>query len=821
MAQDTNIWSTKRVDDLLKQVEESGVMPKRNPFFEKDVDLRAKGVNFQYTSGELLEMARVSEDILHFGEVHCKVRTDDGDRFMGKGGLRKYQIKALLQLKKYQFNVWLASRQIGKCVSYDSEVELYDRAKDSMIRMPIFEAHYRYKRRMRRMDSVELAIWRMRAASDRRGWVFVSSVLRRAVGAAIWLNWRLWKYDMGEHEIVSSSVPVSDIYAKSIRSKHSPITATHMRTKYEMWSLELVDGTRLECAGDHRVFLADGAPRRVRDLKKGLGVVTEGGMAVISRVGRLGYSDYCFDLTVASEDRSYFANGILSHNSIVSGIFIVWYLLTSKMRNVLITSQNEDKVTELVDKIDTILKGLPFYMKLGIVHNTILKKKFDNGCRLIAQTTTENSGASYTVHLLYCDEFALIHKNFLAKFFRTTFPTLSSSDIARMIITSTPRGMNKFYDVYNDAIGSKNRFNPIRTDWYEVPLSKKELLKRGYSHVDIDSMLKAGTVPGRDEEWRQEQISDLGSEEDFNQEYGNQFLAGNTLLFKSSMMKKLKGWETEFVHRRIEELDDIGVPYEGALRWHPQFDMESLKSPSCKFVISVDLAEGGGGDFSVANLFQLMPMSVKEIESMSAYTEEKDFFKLVQVGMFRDNNTQIPELAKLFYHLVLDVIVHENVKCVLETNYDGNYFMEKVNGIEGHDNRIEEDHLFVSFPYDLQWENALTFKTGIKQSEKSKTAACKVIKDKVSHGQLVITEKRTIEESMSFSKNKSGNYEGQLANDDAVMTCVNVIHFYATPDFVEQIDELLEHISKDFIRLVNQKLNRRNVEDESGIEDYF
>jgi hypothetical protein len=110
------------------------------------------------------------------------------------------------------------------------------------------------------------------------------------------------------------------------------------------------------------------------------------------------------------------------------------------------------------------------------------------------------------------DEFAHIHPNFIESFFRSTYPTVSSSKVSRIIITSTPNGMNKFYEIYQGALSGDNSFNPVRVDWWQVP--------------------------GRDEEWKREEIANLGSEELFNQEYGNQFLSSTSLLLGSNELKK-------------------------------------------------------------------------------------------------------------------------------------------------------------------------------------------------------------------------------------------------------------------------------------------
>lgn len=476
--------------------------------------------------------------------------------------------------------------------------------------------------------------------------------------------------------------------------------------------------------------------------------------------------------------------------SITVAIYIVHYILTHKDRNILLISRNGQKVIELVEKIDTIIRRLPFWLKPGVVTDQVLTKIYDNGVTMIAERTTPNAGASVTAHLVYVDEFALINPKFKIEFWSTVYPTLSSSKISKMVLTSTPRGQEKFFDIYQGAIDSQNSFHPMRTDWYEVE--------------------------GHDEKWKAEQIADLGSEEIFNQEYGNQFLAGNKLLFHSSILRRLKANQMEFVHRDIDQFDDIELPYRGILHWHPLFDMDECRNPDARFAFTVDLADGQGGNYQVINMFQLMAMSKKEINELQIYSEDKDFFKLVQIGLYRTNEVPIEGVAQMLYYLTNEVFELENVKVILETNHEGKYFVEKVDGINGEENEIEADSLFVHFKVSLDSE---TYRLGLKNAEQIRDVNCKIIKDKVKYNQLVLVENQTIQEALSFTKNAKGKYVGEK-NDDIIMSCVNIISYYDTDDMREQVDEIFEKMPKKFKDLVARKLNRP-VTTEDVDDDFY
>lgn len=343
-------------------------------------------------------------------------------------------------------------------------------------------------------------------------------------------KYKLWKFPMNEDGIIDS-VPLDNFDTLTING-WKPLSAVHLKGTHEIQKM----GTKshhLRGSRNHLVYSANHdfnsfEPRAMHTLSVGDVVITKSGYEKITSIEK-DNREIVFDLSVADETLSYFSNDILSHNSVMSSIYIVWYILTNYDKTVLCTSANADKVMELIEKIDSIFLNLPFYMKLGIEIDNVKKKKWDNGCKLVGETATDDSGAGVTANLLYADEFALIDTSVINEFFRVVYPTLSASKTSKMIITSTARGMNKFYQIYQDAIDGKNNFNPIRIDWWEVE--------------------------GRDEEWKREQIADLGSEADFDQEYGNSFMSGSTLLLSTPVLKKLKKYQKRFNNGVFQSFD--------------------------------------------------------------------------------------------------------------------------------------------------------------------------------------------------------------------------------------------------------------------------
>ena len=468
--------------------------------------------------------------------------------------------------------------------------------------------------------------------------------------------------------------------------------------------------------------------------------------------------------------------------SIMSGVMLVWYLLFNHDKNAMLLANVGATAEELMSKIKEIIRGLPWFLKPGIVVNNVMSLKFDNGCRAIAKTTTKTSAIGFTIHFLYMDEFAHIHPNFIESFFRSTYPTVSSSKVSRIIITSTPNGQNKFWEIYQGAMTSENTFNPIRVDWWQVP--------------------------GRDESWKKDEIANLGSEELFNQEYGNQFLSSSTLLLGSKELQKLKSNETEYVWKEIDAFDDLGLNYRNFF-WHPKFDPNLTDQTGKKYVLSIDLAGGGGGDFTVLNVFKVVPLPKKAIEELDDFEDESDFFGLLQIGVFRDNSIQVEDFKKIAESLIVDVFGSERVKVLLELNYKGELLMDKLLNNEA----ISEE----SFVYTKHSETARIKKPGIKYSGNNKLKYCENLRQIIRKNRALVNEKKwTISELFSFGMNGRGTYSSQSGHDDVAMTLVNLAALFDSTDFNDLVEDLYDEIDPTYKRMIEKKVEGENAGQEDS-----
>jgi hypothetical protein len=461
-----------------------------------------------------------------------------------------------------------------------------------------------------------------------------------------------------------------------------------------------------------------------------------------------------------------------SGKTITSSIFLLWYLLFNFEKNAMIMANIGDTAAELMDKIKVIMKGLPFFLKPGLIVYNVMTMKFDNGCRIMAKTTTKTSSIGYTIHMLYMDEFAHINPNFINQFFKSVYPTISSSQIARVIITSTPNGMNKFWELYKGAIEGENEFNPIRVEWWQIP--------------------------HRDEEWKRKEIAALGSEEDFNQEYGCQFLSSSRLLLDSYTLKRLKSSEEQFIFHELSPFENSPIDYSNLI-WHPKFDPTSIfEKEGQRFYVSIDTASGGGGDYSVANIFKVAPMPTNVIKNKKFFEDESDFFCLLQVGIFRSNIVEIDEFKVLLEILIGGVLGIDNTRIVLELNYKGEILMDKLLDCEEF-----FDEMFV---YTKHSEASSRLKPGIKLTVKNKEKFCYDLKINTRSSKIIPCSKNGIHELANFGISPNGSFSSQIGKDDEAMTLVNINCVFDTGDFQETVSDLYDIIPEKFRKLMEERL---------------
>ena len=466
--------------------------------------------------------------------------------------------------------------------------------------------------------------------------------------------------------------------------------------------------------------------------------------------------------------------------TVTASIFNAWYITFNYDKTTLLLANKSESTKEIIDKAKVVVENLPFFMKPGIIKYDVMNVRSDNGCRLVGQSTTAKSGIGFTIHNLYLDEFAHIHPTIVDSFYENVYPTLSASKISRINITSTPNGFNKFYEIYSEAEKGNNEYVATRIDWWQHP--------------------------DRDDAWYKRELGNLGSEDAFNRQYGNEFTSSSSLLLSPGTMKHLRSKAKKFEWYDFEEFDNIHIDTKGYLGFDPDWDVEDAGNSQRYYLFSVDIAEGNGGDYSVINMFEVVPMEDDDIRNFVSPGAMYDFFKLKQVGVFKSNEHPIEDFAKILYTLAVDIFNVENTKLVIEYNTYGSILLKYLSTVFPGRNDFE-DEMVLRFKHR---HDAKTLKPGIRLKSDNKSVFCQNFKKLIEMNKLKLSDIDTVQEASLFGVLKNNSYGAQMGHDDIIMTAITATEFFGTTDYADYVEELLDIIDPEKHTLMEEVLYKES-----------
>ena len=397
-----------------------------------------------------------------------------------------------------------------------------------------------------------------------------------------------------------------------------------------------------------------------------------------------------------------------SGKSISSVAYILWYAVFHPEKVVAILANKGSTSMEMLGRVILMLENLPFYLQPGCKSLNKKSIEFSNNSRIVAAATSGSSIRGMSVNLLYLDEFAFV--NDAATFYTSTYPVISSGKNTKVIITSTANGVgNMFHKLWEGAVQKTNDYIPFRVDWWDVP--------------------------GRDEEWKQQTISNTSLLQ-FDQEYGNTFFGTGDTLIDGSILMELRA------------KDPIKVLEGGNLLVYKEPEKDH------SYICTVDVAKGVGGDYST---FNIIDVSVSPFEQGCVY-----------------KNNRISPL--LFPNIIYKYCFNYNQAYVVVENNDQGGIV--CNGLY-HELEYENLHLESTLK-----ANGL----GVMMNKKVKRLGCSTIKDIVESRKLTIHDQDTIIEMSTFVA-KGQSYEASDGNhDDLMMNLVMFGYFTLGDRFMDMTD---------------------------------
>lgn len=192
--------------------------------------------------------------------------------------------------------------------------------------------------------------------------------------------------------------------------------------------------------------------------------------------------------------------------------YLLHKILFNENYNIAVLANKQVQAREILSRIQLAYEWLPKWMQQGIVEWNKGNIELENGSKILASATSSSAVRGQSYNLVYLDEFAFVPRNVQDAFFASVFPTISSGTTSKLLITSTPNGMNLFYKIWTDSENGENDYARVDVHWSDVP--------------------------GRDEAWKERTIR-ATSEDQFKQEFECEFLGSSNTLVHPSTLSKL------------------------------------------------------------------------------------------------------------------------------------------------------------------------------------------------------------------------------------------------------------------------------------------
>lgn len=275
--------------------------------------------------------------------------------------------------------------------------------------------------------------------------------------------------------------------------------------------------------------------------------------------------------------------------TITVAAYLMHYAIFNPTKSVGILANKEGTAKEILARMKRMLENLPFFLQPGVVEYNKKSVEFGNGSVVMAGSTSSDSIRGFSFNCIYLDEFAFVDQ--ADAFYTSTYPVISSGSDTKVIMTSTPNGMNLFYKIWTEAKLGRNRYVPIEVHWSDHPK--------------------------RDEKWKEETLSNIGNKQ-FQQEYGCRFHGSSDTLIDGEVLVRLTWIPPE------EETDQL-VVYEQPKEGHT-------------YVATVDVSEGAGSDFSVCMITDITEKPYQQVAMYRSNSTTPLVFPEIIESMARNYN---------------------------------------------------------------------------------------------------------------------------------------------------------------------------------------
>ncbi|BCV00122.1 MAG: hypothetical protein CM15mV32_1170 [Caudoviricetes sp.] len=252
--------------------------------------------------------------------------------------------------------------------------------------------------------------------------------------------------------------------------------------------------------------------------------------------------------------------------STTSVSYLLHYAVFNDSTNIGILANKAATARDLLGRLQTAYENLPKWMQQGIISWNKGSLELENGSKILAASTSASAVRGMSFNILFLDEFAFVPNHIAESFFASVYPTITSGKNTKVIMVSTPHGMNHFYRYWHDAERGKNEYVPTDVHWSEVP--------------------------GRDAVWKEQTIANT-SEQQFRVEFECEFLGSVNTLIAPAILKNMV--------------------YENPITRNAGLDIYEKPEKDHNYILTVDVARGLGNDYSAFIVFDTTQFPYKVV----------------------------------------------------------------------------------------------------------------------------------------------------------------------------------------------------------------
>ena len=277
--------------------------------------------------------------------------------------------------------------------------------------------------------------------------------------------------------------------------------------------------------------------------------------------------------------------------STTSVSYLLHYCVFNDSVNIGILANKAATARDLLGRLQTAYENLPKWMQQGIISWNKGSLELENGSKILAASTSASAVRGMSFNILFLDEFAFVPNHVAEQFFASVYPTITSGKSTKVIIISTPNGMNHFYKMWEDAQRGKNGYVTNEVHWSQVP--------------------------GRDAKWKEETMKNT-SKRQFAQEFECDFLGSADTLISPAKLQ--------------------AIPFNEPIQSNAGLDIYQRAEKDHEYIITVDVARGIGGDYSAFIVFDITTMPYKVVAKYRNNEIKPVLFPSIIFGVAKNYN---------------------------------------------------------------------------------------------------------------------------------------------------------------------------------------